>query len=68
MPNMIGVFITDSLKTLFYVSKETYKKVRIGDTILLRVSSRGGMDYKDLHPTHEEIERYKVPQHYIARQ
>lgn len=65
MPNMIGVFITDSLKTLFYVSKETYKKVKIGDTILLRVSSRGGMDYKDLHPTHEEIERYKVPQHYI---
>ena len=47
------------------VRREDYKKINVGDTVFFRVSSRGGIYINNLFPTHEEIERYKVPQHYI---
>ena len=62
---MISVIINDSLKTSFYVNNETIKNINVGDTITSRVSGRNHIDCKNLFPTHEEIERYKVPQHYI---
>ena len=65
IPDRIGVVITDSLKTSLSVDNETFIKINVGDTIIVKVSSRGHIDYKNLFPTHEEIERYKVPQHYI---
>ena len=64
-PDMISVIINDSLKTSFYVNNETIKNINVGDTITSRVSGRNHIDCKNLFPTHEEIERYKVPQHYI---
>lgn len=65
IPDRIGVVITDSLKTSLSVDNKTFMKINVGDTIIVKVSSRGHIDYKNLFPTHEEIERYKVPQHYI---
>ena len=47
------------------VKKEDYKKLNVGDTILLKVSSRGGIYIHNLFPTHKEIECHKVPQHFI---
>ena len=47
------------------VRKEDYKKLNVGDTILLKVSSRGGIYIHNLFPTHKEIECHKVPQHFI---
>ena len=48
-----------------YISYKEFKKLSIGDTIVLKQSSQGGIYIKDLFPTHEKIERYKVPQHYV---
>ena len=59
------VVITDTLRASLSVERATFKKINVGDTIIVKVSSRGHIDYKNLFPTHEEIERYKVPQHYI---
>ncbi|MBR6250204.1 MAG: hypothetical protein IKR17_03285, partial [Bacteroidales bacterium] len=56
---------TNNKRGSLEVEIEDYDKIEIGDTILLDVSSRGGIYIHKLFPTHEKIERYKVPQHYI---
>lgn len=47
------------------VRKEDYERLNVGDTILLKESSRGGIHIYNLFPTHEDIECHKVPRHYI---
>ncbi|MCR5696065.1 MAG: hypothetical protein K6G73_03700 [Marinilabiliaceae bacterium] len=56
---------TNNKRGSLEVEIEDYDKIEIGDTILLDVSSRGGIYIHKLFPTHEKIERYKVPQHYV---
>ncbi|MBR6250341.1 MAG: hypothetical protein IKR17_03990, partial [Bacteroidales bacterium] len=65
IPDKIHVIINDSLVASFAVSSKTFNKTKVGDSIIVRVSNRGHISEKDLFPTHEIIERYKVPQHYV---
>ena len=53
--------IDKSYKSLHLISKE--KRIKVGDTLLLRVSDEYHRVCEVLkwHPTHEEIERYKTP-------
>ena len=41
------------------VRKENYERLNVGDTILLKESSRGGIYIYNLFPTHEEIQKYR---------
>lgn len=61
----IHVCTNSNVNSSFEIEKNTYEKLQLGDTLLLVVPYRGGVDIKNGFPTHEEIERYKVPQHYI---
>ncbi len=49
----------------FQITKEKYDKLELGDTILILLSERGGSYIWKYFPTHKQIEKYKVPQHYI---
>lgn len=65
MPDKVTIGINELSNETRTVKRTTFNKLNVGDTIILKVSSRGGIYIKNLFPTREEIERYKVPQHYI---
>ncbi len=64
-PYEVLLEINDTLKEWKEVELKIFKQLNIGDTLIIKVSSQGGLYIKDLFPTHEKIERYKVPQHYV---
>jgi len=64
-PDIITIGANSSICASNYVEKDIFNKLNIGDTLIIKVSSQGGIYINKLFPMHEEIERYKVPQHYI---
>ena len=64
-PDKIRIGANSSICASVEVEKDVFKQLNIGDTLIIKISSQGGIYIKNLFPTHEEIERYKVPQHYI---
>ena len=63
--DIITIGANSSVYTSNYVEKDIFNKLNIGDTLIIKVSSQGGIYINKLFPTHEEIEHYKVPQHYV---
>lgn len=63
--DIITIGANSSVYTSNYVERDIFNKLNIGDTIIIKVSSQGGIYINNLFPTHEKIERYKVPQHYV---
>lgn len=61
----ILILVSNKIQAGKNIKKTTFNKVNVGDTIIIRVTCHGCIYIKTLFPTHEEIERYKVPQHYI---
>lgn len=61
---MIYTFVNNESFS-FDIQKEKYDKLELGDTILILLSERGGSYIWKYFPTHKQIEKYKVPQHYI---
>ena len=64
-PDIIYIGANSSICARNYVEKDIFNKLNIGDTLIIKVSSQGGIYINNLFPTHEEIEHYKVPQHYV---
>jgi hypothetical protein len=64
-PNRIRIGTDSSIYASKEVKRDIFNKLNIGDTIIIKVSSQGGIYINKLFPTHEEIEHYKVPQHYV---
>ncbi len=57
----------DKKVSAYYTDRKSYQKLKIGDTIIMMYSIKHPNinEFQALTPSHEKIERHKVPQHYV---